>query len=134
MLTLSLCTKILVTEICMKDRKCHPITKMCRHCGSRQPPPYSRCLVLHHQHPRDQAAIRHISCKRGCCCASSYSSCSFLYTYLLKASNPSISLLHPTVTAVPPSSIPAASLHLPNTLHPPYIRLLTPVLPVLTCP
>lgn len=27
----------LVRGICVKDRKCHPISKMCRHCSSRQP-------------------------------------------------------------------------------------------------
>lgn len=104
---------------------------MHRHCSSRQPP---ECLVPHHHHLQDWAAIRHTSCKTGCCFASSYSFCSFLYTHLSKASKIYLSLLHPTVTAMTPSSIPAASLHLPGTLHPPYIRLLTPALPVPTCP
>lgn len=100
----------LVRGICMTDRKCHPISKMCGHCSLRQPPPYSGGLVPHHHHLRDQAAIRCASCRRGCCCCtSSYSSCPFLHTDLSKASTPSISL-HPTVTAVPPSSTPAASL------------------------
>lgn len=111
----------LVRGICMKDRKCHPISKMCRHCGSKQPPPYSGCLVLHHQCPRDQAAIRHTSCKRGCCCPSSYSSCSFPGRIPHKDLK-TISLTSPpycrsSASFIRPRGITSPTKHTPPTLH-----------------
>lgn len=73
--------QILVRGICVKDGKWQPISKMCRHCSSREPLLQEPCTP-----PTTPA--EHTSCKRGCCFASSYSSCSVLYKYLSKASKP----------------------------------------------